>query len=93
MDDDMDRMLRRIADMPTHDGLASIEGNVLARIAVGRPNARRTSGIAMAAGAAAAIMGVIGGSLPTADASQTALASPLGSLDPLAPSTLLGQDL
>ena len=33
MDDDMDRMLRRIADMPTHDGLASIEGNVLARIA------------------------------------------------------------
>ena len=90
MENDLDDALDRLAHAPVPASLATMEAGVFARIEHARRNgppigARMT----IACAAMAMAMGVAGAATSAAMARDTAILSPLGVSQPLAPSTLL----
>lgn len=86
--DDLDAVLMRLAQAPVPASLDGIEARVLARIAA-RPAVRVGMGVGAMTIAAALVMGMVGAGVPVKEASAASSLSPLGSVSPLAPSTLL----
>lgn len=89
MDTDLDRLLSRLRDEPTHPGLIGLEEVVFRRIAA-LPQVSTASQLRLGAVAAfgAVLLGIASnGFTPPAEASVTL--SPFGPSNPLAPSTLL----
>ena len=89
MDTDLDRLLSRLRNEPTHPGLIGLEDAVFRRIAA-LPQVSTTSQLRLGAVAAfgAVLLGIASnGFTPRAEASVTL--SPFGPSNPLAPSTLL----
>ncbi|PZN92884.1 MAG: hypothetical protein DCF31_14595 [Alphaproteobacteria bacterium] len=89
--DDLDRALQRLQSLPVPARLATLEGDVLARIGAERDAASLTTVPVLGFAALVALaVGVAGAALPgtPAEASPASL-SAVGAGVPLAPSTLL----
>ena len=86
---DLDDTLSRLAIAPVHSGLAAIDDDVLARLALRRV---QISGSAMGLAAAVSLLvGVVGAGLPSTPA-DAASPGPFGQPSALAPSTLLASN-
>lgn len=81
--DQLDLGLAKLAVVPAHPGLASLEGDVLRRVRAGR----HPTGLTLAASVAALVVGFAGGLVPSADEAR-AHAEPFGASS-LSPAALL----
>jgi hypothetical protein len=87
---DLDTVLKKLAQAPLPAGLAAIDERVFARVAASATyRYRRAFGLATIS--AALFIGVTGAVMPSRDAAATSLA-PLGPMSPLSPAALLGGD-
>ncbi|QYE33333.1 hypothetical protein KZX46_00570 (plasmid) [Polymorphobacter sp. PAMC 29334] len=86
--DDLDKVLKRLANEPMPASLDGVEARVLARIAA-RPAVRAGMGVGAMTIAAALVMGIFGAGFPAREARAVSVLSPLGPVSPLAPSNLL----
>ena len=89
--DELDTILMRLSRASVPAALATIDKDVLARVALGTASRVRRN-VATVTISAALIMGIVGAVLPSRPAGIAASFAPLGPMPPLSPAALLGDE-